>query len=88
MNIASLVVHTLPENLEGVYADLEAMPGVEVHGKSEEGKLVVTIEDEGKTLASDSMMAVQDINGVVNAVLIYHYGGEENMLEEETRESH
>ncbi len=88
MNICSLVVHARPERLGGVQTDLEAMPGVEIHGKSEDGKLVVTVEDEGESSASDSVMAIQHISGVLNAVLIYHYGGDDPTVEEKIRESH
>jgi nitrate reductase NapD len=88
MNICSLVVHARPEQLGAVQAGLEAMPGVEVHGRSDDGKLVVTVEDAGETLASDSVMAIQNVSGVLNAVLIYHYGGDEPMGEEVIRESH
>lgn len=88
MNICSLVVHARPERLGAVQTDLEAMPGVEIHGRSDDGKLVVTVEDEGPSLAADSILAIQDMSGVLNAVLIYHYGGEETKVEEETRESH
>jgi len=88
MNICSLVVHARPERLGGVQTDLQAMPGVEIHGQSEDGKLVVTVEDEGESLASESVLAIQNISGVINAVLIYHYGGDDPMVEEEIRESH
>lgn len=88
MNICSLVVHARPERLGAVQADLEKMPGVEVHGRSDDGKLVVTAEDTGEALANDAMMAIQNMDGVLNAVLIYHYGGEERLEEEIIRESH
>ena len=88
MNICSLVVHARPERLGAVQADLERMPGVDVHGRSDDGKLVVTAEDMGDAQANDAMMAIQDLDGVINAVLIYHYGGEEPLEEEIIRESH
>jgi len=88
MNICSLVVHARPERLGDVQASLEQLPGVEVHGRSDDGKLVVTAEDTGEAQANDAMMAIQDLDGVLNAVLIYHYGGEEPLEEEIIRESH
>jgi nitrate reductase NapD len=88
MNICSLVVHARPERLGGVQRDLEGMPGVEVHGRSQEGKLVVTVEDTGQASAADTMMAVQNLDGVLDAMLIYHYGGDEPLGEEVIRESH
>jgi nitrate reductase NapD len=88
MNICSLVVHARPERLGGVQASLEKIPGVEVHGRSDDGKLVVTVEDAGEHLAAETTMAINNLDGVVNAVLIYHYGGNEPLDEEVIRESH
>jgi nitrate reductase NapD len=88
MNICSLVVHTRPEMLGAVQSHLESLPGVEIHGAAAEGKLVVTVEDTSETQANETVMAVGDLEGVVNAVLIYHYGGEEPLEEEIVRESH
>lgn len=81
-NICSLVVHTRPENLAAVRTDLGTLPGVEVHGGSEEGKLIVTVEDTGENMAADTMAKINYVDGVINAVLIYHYGGDENLDEE------
>ena len=83
MNICSLVVHTKPEMGELVSNRLEAFEGVEVHGGQDVGKLIVTVEDEGQALSpvADTMNALREVEGVVNTVLIYHYGGEESMEE-------
>ncbi|MES9923955.1 MAG: chaperone NapD [Candidatus Thiodiazotropha endolucinida] len=83
MNICSLIVHTKPTQGAEVCQRLLGFQGVEVHGGTEEDKLVVTIEDEGESMSpvSDTMNALRDVKGVVNTVLIYHYGGEESMEE-------
>lgn len=88
MNICSLVVHARPERLGVVQSSLEEFPGVEIHGQSADGKLVVTVEDTDSSLASETMMELQNVDGVLDAVLIYHYGGEEPLEEEVIRESH
>lgn len=88
MNICSLVVHAKPGHAEHARSGLENLPGVEVHAGTEEGKMIVTVEDTEQSSANDTMMAVGDVDGVVNAVLIYHYGGEEFLEEEVIRESH
>ncbi len=82
MNICSVVVHARPENLAEVQANLECLPGVEVHGGSEEGKLIVTVEDTGGSTMSETVARFNDVDGVINAVMIYHYGGDEDMDEE------
>ena len=87
MNICSVVVHTKPEKLAAVQTRLEEFEGVEVHGGSEEGKLVVTVEGSGDDTLADTMAAFRDVDGVINTVMIYHYGGDETMDEEVIRET-
>jgi len=82
MNICSVVVHTKPDQLGVVQNRLEEMPGVEIHATSEEGKLIVTVEDTDASMAADTMMAFNDVKGVLNTILVYHYGGDESMEEE------
>lgn len=82
MNICSVVVHARLENLAAVQTNLERLPGVEVHGGSEEGKLIVTVEDTGDSTMSDTVARFNDVDGVINVVMIYHYGGDEDMDEE------
>jgi nitrate reductase NapD len=81
MNVCSLIVHTKPESSGVVQTRLEAFPGVEVHGGGEEGKLIVTVEDAEEDSVADTMMAFNNVEGVISSTLIYHYGGDD--LEEE-----
>ena len=81
MNICSIVVHARPEMTDRVQARLEEFPGVEVHGGQEQGKLIVTVEDSGSKTAAETMMAFNGVEGVINTILIYHYGGDD--LDEE-----
>lgn len=75
-NVCGLLVHARNEQRDAVQARLVAMPGVEVHGGTDDGKLVVTVEDCEGHMASDTMTAINSVVGVLNASLIYHYGGE------------
>jgi nitrate reductase NapD len=77
VNICSCVIHTRPERGSEVSARLAALPGLEVHAGESEGKLVVTIEDTPQSPAADTLGAIGDVEGVINTVLIYHYGGED-----------
>ncbi len=86
MNICSVVVHARPEKSEQVQSRLEAMPGVEVHGREDSGKLIVTVEDAEESSAADTMMAFNSVEGVISSILIYHYGGDD-LDEEVTRET-
>jgi len=77
MNICSCVVHTHPERGGDVGSRLSVIPGVEVHGGEALGKLVVTVEDTVEAQAADTLGALGTVEGVINTVLIYHYGGED-----------
>ena len=86
MNLCSVIVHARPEKISQVETTLTELPGVEVHGGAEdEGKLIVTVEDAEEITAADTMMSFNDIDGVISAILVYHYGGDD-LNEEVIRE--
>lgn len=72
IQIASLIVHTHPELLEAVKTNLLRLPHLEVHQQSPQGKLVVVLEAEHEQNILDNLNAIQNLPGVLNAVLIYH----------------
>lgn len=72
IQIASLIVHTRPELLEAVKANLLRLPDLEVHQQSPQGKLVVVLEAAHEASILDNLNAIQNLPGVLNAVLIYH----------------
>ncbi|MBK1724073.1 chaperone NapD [Thiocystis violacea] len=74
-DILSCVVQVRPGRGLEIAARLEALPGVEVHGGAEVDRLVVTIEDQVGHRAADQLGALPLIEGVINAVLIYHCDG-------------
>ena len=82
MNICSAVVHTRPERYQEVQQRLCEFPGVEIHGGSEAGKLVVTIEGGGDDPLADTLNKFNDVEGVLNTVMIYHYCGDDSLDEE------
>lgn len=79
MNISGVLVHARPEKAEEVARRLEALPGVEVHAISAEGRLVVTVEEAETRMLADKVVQVQDVPGVISAAMIYHhYEADEN----------
>ncbi|MGW8227983.1 MAG: chaperone NapD [Gammaproteobacteria bacterium] len=72
MNIAGVVIHARPEKLAGVEAQLLELPGVEIHATADDGRMVVTVEDEESRLG-DTVMAFHNVDGVLSASLIYHH---------------
>lgn len=78
MNICGILVHTKPDWVEAMKERLTALPGVEVHGVSDEGRMVVTLEEEDEDTMADAMLQIQRLEGVLSASMIYHHCEEEN----------
>lgn len=77
-NICGVLVHARPDLLPDVTAALEALPGVEVHMASDEGKMVITVEDApdaatGGTWAGATIDQFNKIPGVLSVTLAYHH---------------
>ncbi|MCP5162251.1 MAG: chaperone NapD [Hahellaceae bacterium] len=71
-SVSGLVVHSLPEKSESVAARLRLLTGVEVHLINPDGKMVVTVEEEpGQKLMVDTITAINNTEGVINAALVY-----------------
>ena len=71
MGLASLVLRIHPPQREAAEAALGAFPGVECHGMSDDGKLIVTIEDVPGTALSDTLIAIHRIPEVLAATLAF-----------------
>ncbi len=73
MNICGVLVHAVPDRVEDVAAALACLPGVELHGRADAGRLIVTVEDTGGQAASDGLARIHALPGVVSAALVYHH---------------
>lgn len=80
MNIAGVVIHSRPEDINMVKKAMLTMQGVEIHGMKEDGRFVVTVEDEGYKETSDTVLGLHQIKGVLSATLVYQHSED---LEEE-----
>ncbi|MBL8470970.1 MAG: chaperone NapD [Rhodocyclaceae bacterium] len=75
MNINSMIIRARPERLAEVSASFADIPGVEIHGSSTDGRMIVTVEDGPGHTVEDSMLAVHTAPGVLSATLVYQYAG-------------
>lgn len=71
LHIASLVVHAAPPRLEPIASAIAALPGAVVHAASAAGKLVVTLEAPTSDGMSERVAAIQGLDGVLSAALVY-----------------
>ena len=77
MNISSVVIRSRPEQLEAVRRRVAALPGVEVHAATLEGRLVVTLEDTSVATAAETFITLHNVDGVLGASLVYQYSDDE-----------
>lgn len=71
MNISGVVVYTQPERSKSVESRLCTIPGVEVHAITDDGRMVVTIENEMPETI-ETVTSLHDIEGVLSASMIYN----------------
>ena len=72
MHISSIIVHAEPPAVESVRMLIEAIPGLEVHAATDDGKLVVTIEaatDHDSITHTDTVRALP---GVLAVAMVFH----------------
>ena len=84
-NICSALVHAKQEMIDSVKQVLEQQQGVEVHATSENGRLIVTVEDEYRKNIGERIMGFYEIDGVLSASMIYQFSDDE-FNEQETIE--
>ncbi len=78
MNICGILVHARPEGFDAVRERLLSVPGVEVHGVSDEGRAVITLEEADEDRTAESLLAIQKLEGVLSASMIYHHREDDN----------
>ncbi|WP_435230507.1 chaperone NapD [Pseudopelagicola sp. nBUS_20] len=72
LNICGCLVHAMPDTIEKVAKNIQAMDGADVHAH-EGGRIVVTVEDTENKRASDQIMDMHHIPGVLTVTLTYHH---------------
>ena len=73
MNIVSLVLRVRPETRPEAETALHALPGVECHHMSDDGRLVVTVEDLPGAAMSETLIAIHRVPQVLAATLAYEH---------------
>lgn len=82
INLCGVLVHARPTEAEAVRDRLTGFPGTEVHALSDDGRLVVTVEDRGKYRCVDTISQFNDVEGVISTSLIYQYTDNEPHAQE------
>ncbi|WP_371227302.1 chaperone NapD [Roseovarius sp. 2305UL8-3] len=72
LNICGCLVHAMPERAEDIITAINAAEGSEVHAH-EDGRIVITVEDTETRRASEQIMELHQIPGVLTISLTYHH---------------
>lgn len=72
-NICGVMIHAASDKLQQIENTLNRTQGVEVHARSGQGKLVVTVESEDNFYVADTLSSFKDIDGVLSASMIYQF---------------
>lgn len=71
MSITGLVIHAVPERTADIQKAIEALEGVEVHKATDDGRLVVTVDNVDDGEATVVFESFRSIAGVLSTSLVY-----------------
>ncbi|WP_262265975.1 chaperone NapD [Microvirga yunnanensis] len=72
-HISSLVVHSLPDCMSSIAQSIGSLDGAEIHGGQDTGKLIVTLETDTESQVVERINAIQLLDGVLAATLVFHH---------------
>jgi nitrate reductase NapD len=72
-HISSLVVHSHPDRVQSIIEGIGILEGAEVHGGADTGKLIVTLETDTESQVVERINAIQLLEGVLAATLVFHH---------------
>lgn len=73
--LASLVIKARPQFVRDIAADVESLPGAEVHGDDGVGNLIVAVETSDPTQLEGVIRAIRGMQGVVMVEHVRHRRG-------------
>ena len=78
MSITGLVIHAAPQNCASVQTAIEALDGAEVHKVTDDGRLVVTVDNPDDGKAAQVFDSFRTIAGVLSTSLVYTHFEEDH----------
>ncbi len=72
VHISSMVVHVKPDHLQTVKNDIEQLPGTEIHGEADSGKIVVVLETQSQGYITDIIEKINNFEYVLSTAMVYH----------------
>ncbi|KAG1658133.1 Ferredoxin-type protein NapF [Nymphon striatum] len=84
ISVCGVMVFVHPERRQEVETKMLEITGLEIHGASDEGKLVVTIETDSYKKTGDAVTRLQNVEGILSISMIYQHAesvDEDEMVE-------
>jgi len=72
-NVCGVLVHAHNNQMDQVKKLLELQEGVEVHAVTDNGRLIVTVENNKRKTVGERIMGFYEVPGVLSAAMIYQY---------------
>jgi nitrate reductase NapD len=89
LHVAGIVAHAYPEEVARVALAITRFAGAEVHATAPDGKLIITLEAPSAREIAAQIEALQRLEGVLSASLVYQHNEPlAAMMEEVSDEAH
>lgn len=69
--IVSLIVSAWPQHLDQVAEAIDALGNCEIHGRSQQGKLIVVIEEDSQGAVGAKANAISGLPHVLSATMVF-----------------
>lgn len=73
MHISGILVHTKPGHTARARDQLNGVAGVEIHIGDEDGKLIVTLEQQDEETTVAAFEQINRLPDILSATMVYHH---------------
>lgn len=73
MHISGILVHTRPGRIHQAREQLAMIAGVEIHLGDEDGKLIITLEQQDEEATVATFGQINQLPDVLSATMVYHH---------------
>ena len=73
MHISGILVHAKPGHIAQARSQLAGIAGVEIHVGDEDGKLIITLEQQDEETTVATFELLNRLPDVLSATMVYHH---------------
>lgn len=73
ISVCGVMVLIHPDKRESTEAKMLEIEGLEIHGASDEGKLVITVQTDSYRATGDAITRLQHVPGILSISMIYQH---------------